>query len=551
MRRVICQVGRSSPLNQPFSPDMRYFQYLRKSTDDSEHQVLSLESQEREISRRFADDPDIEIVETVVEKQSAKVPGRPLFNSLLDRIERGEAEGIVSWVPDRLARNSVDGGRIIYLLDTGKLKDLKFASYFFQNTPHGKYILQIDFANAKLHVDSLSANVRMGNQTKIERGWRANGVPIGYLNVDRKGPAPIVPDPDRFPLVKRLWEYALSGAYSVPQLLRIATDQWGLRTRKRRKSGGKPLTHSGIYRLLGNPFYAGILRHHGKDYPGKHPAMVTLSEFMTVQKQLRRPDAPRSRHHAWDYTGLMKCKCGRSITAEHTMNRFGTKYVYYHCTRRRGAERCAEPYVELRTLEAQFRTFIESVTLSPKRHAWALERGSRRAATIRKTLDAQKTALDRALRETEAAQKNLRYLRIHDQISDVEFTHDRNELAREETRLRQEIDQVSPANLVEPEHARLLLSVRALEWFDKGDGATRRLLLETMGSNPTLSGGKVSIDAAFPFTRNGARGRSPTLCTVGNDVRTLTDRSALRKVVIAAKLIAERIGERFLTEDAA
>jgi len=128
---------------------MRYFQYIRKSTDDGDHQALSLEKQERENLRRFGDDPEVVIVETIEEKRSAKVPGRPLFNQMLNRIERGEADAILAWQPNRLARNSIDGGRVIYLLDTGKLKDLKFANYTFENNPQGKFMLSIAFANAK------------------------------------------------------------------------------------------------------------------------------------------------------------------------------------------------------------------------------------------------------------------------------------------------------------------------------------------------------------------------------------------------------------------
>jgi len=71
------------------------------------------------------------IIDELVEKQSAKIPGRPIFNDMLDRIEAGEAAGILSWHPDRLARNCVDGGCLIYLLDTGKLTALKFPGTFW------------------------------------------------------------------------------------------------------------------------------------------------------------------------------------------------------------------------------------------------------------------------------------------------------------------------------------------------------------------------------------------------------------------------------------
>ncbi|PIR73736.1 MAG: hypothetical protein COU40_00845 [Candidatus Moranbacteria bacterium CG10_big_fil_rev_8_21_14_0_10_35_21] len=104
--------------------EQKFFLYARKSTDVEDKQALSIEAQITEL-RAFAKNEKLEIVEELIEKQSAKIPGRPIFNAMLDRIVRGEANGIISWHPDRLARNSVDGGRIIYLLDAGSLTALK------------------------------------------------------------------------------------------------------------------------------------------------------------------------------------------------------------------------------------------------------------------------------------------------------------------------------------------------------------------------------------------------------------------------------------------
>jgi len=522
---------------------MLYFQYIRKSTDDKDHQALSLETQQRENMRRFGDQADIQIVATIEEKRSAKYPGRPEFNNMLDRIERGEAEGIVAWQPNRLARNAVDGGRIMHLLDTGKLKDLKFANYMFEDNPQGKFMLGIAFANSKYEVDTLSRNVKGGNQTKRENGWLPNKAPVGYLNVDRKGPIPIIPDPDRFPIVRRLWEYALTGAYTIPQLLDIATNEWGLRTKKCRKIGGRPLSLSATYKLFQNPFYAGLIRHAGKDYPGKHPAMITLTDFAAVQRMLGRDDAPRPVRRTWDYTGLMKCSCGRSITAEGKTNRFGSQYVYYHCSRN-VTNTCSEPYVEMKGLESQMRDFIESVTLSPKRHAWALRKGSRSAAETAKTIAVQRAALERARNENELALKNLRYLRTHEQITESEFLSDRKELVREQLRVDQELGRLSPERVIEPERAVILLNVRGLSWFDKGDGSTRRLLLNTMGSNPVLAGGKLNIDAAFPFRRYDRDHEISDLCTEVTDARTVTDSERLAQIVHAVRELAKRFEEK-------
>jgi len=117
-------------------------------------------------------------------------------------------------------------------------------------------------------VDSLSENVRRGNRTKAENGWRPNLPPIGYLN--DQATKTIVEDPERFLLVRRMWELMLTGAYPVGKIWEIATHTWGLRTKKRRRIGGGPLAKSAIYKLFTNPFYTGVIEWEGKTYPGKH-----------------------------------------------------------------------------------------------------------------------------------------------------------------------------------------------------------------------------------------------------------------------------------------
>ena len=94
---------------------MKYFLYARKSTDVEDKQVLSIESQLAEL-QALAKREQLNVVEVFVEKKSAKMPGRPVFNEMVARIQKGEAQGIVCWKIDRLARNPVDGGQIQWLL---------------------------------------------------------------------------------------------------------------------------------------------------------------------------------------------------------------------------------------------------------------------------------------------------------------------------------------------------------------------------------------------------------------------------------------------------
>src|SRR3989339_1250042 len=182
----------------------KYFIYARKSTDEETRQVMSIDAQLSEL-REFAKKDNLNVIQEFTESRTAKETGRPIFNDMLKLIEKGQADSILSWHPDRLARNSIDGGKIIYLADKGKIKDLKFCTFRFDNNAYGKFILNIAFGQSKYYVDNLSENILRGIKHKLKSGGWSGLAPIGYLN-DRNTKS-IVVDPNKAPLIKRLFEH--------------------------------------------------------------------------------------------------------------------------------------------------------------------------------------------------------------------------------------------------------------------------------------------------------------------------------------------------------
>lgn len=185
----------------------KYILYARKSTDVEDKQVLSIEAQIVEL-RKFAVDNSLQIIDTIIEKKSAKTPGRPKFGKMLQRIEAGEANGILAWHPDRLARNSIDGGQIIYLLDQTRLNSLKFPSFWFENTSQGKFMLSIAFGQSKYYVDNLSENTKRGLRQKVRRGEMPGRAPLGYINDVRT--KTVIVDKLHAPLVVQAFELVRS-----------------------------------------------------------------------------------------------------------------------------------------------------------------------------------------------------------------------------------------------------------------------------------------------------------------------------------------------------
>ena len=518
---------------------MKYFAYCRKSSESEDRQVLSIESQRGELERAFSTNPDIQIVDICEESMSAKAPGRPVFAAMVKRIESGEADGIVAWHPDRLARNSVDGGWIIHLLDRGALKDMKFVSYTFENSPQGKFMLSIIFGYSKYYVDSLSVNVKRGNRTKVQNGWWPNLAPLGYKN-DRDTKT-IEIDPERFPLIKQMWDLMLTGTYNPTQVRHKANNEWGFRTPLRKRTGGKPISHAAIYRLFANPFYAGVFDWNGKRYIGKHKPMITLEQFEQVQRTIRRPGNPQPQKHTFAYTGLIGCGgCGLSVTAEHRINRQGHHYTYYHCTKR-NLPRCSERAIDLDDLEAQVLAYLRRIDIPDEIHIWASGELTKEHDTRVAEIDASLQSLKAALRDTSRSLSTLTDLRVRDLLDDAEFVVRRAKLQADVLRLEQSITQqeANPDYWFEPARMFLTFSNRAVSWYEQGDDDAKRLILRSIGSNLSLANRILSIHAAEPFRERPQLADCLYLRALREDIREMwSDHNFQQRLGSVRKLIA-------------
>ena len=518
-----------------------YFIYCRKSSEAEDRQILSIESQNRELEELSAK-LNLPVTEIFSESKSAKEPGRPVFNQMMQRLYRGEAAGIICWKLDRLARNPIDGGSIIWAIKQHGIKVTTPAQSFAREDDN-IILMYIEFGMAQKYVDDLSKNVKRGLKTKIENGWYPGVAPAGYLNNTntQTGANTLVKDPERFPLIRRMWDLMLTGLYTPPKILEIANNEWGFRTRPTRKMGGKPLCRSAIYQVFTKPFYYGWFEYpkgSGQHYLGKHKPMITEAEYDRVQTLLGRKGNPRPQSHPeFAFTGLIRCgDCHRMVTAEekhqvmcgncrfkfayracdtcprcetpieNMVNPLFLHYSYYHCSKSK-RPLCLQKCVSGVELERQIDQYLVRIQISEKFKKWAVkylhELHEKESASQKDIIQTQQKAYEECTQEID----NLVQLKTSagnadgSQLSDLEYGQRRVKLLKEKSALEELLQDTG--HRVEQA---LTLSEKLFEFactvqiqFAKGDAQTKKEILSTIGSNLTLKDKRLSIEATKPF----------------------------------------------------
>ena len=333
---------------------MHYFLYARKSTDVEDKQVLSIESQLAEL-RVLARRDGLEIVEEFVEKKSAKIPGRAIFNDMMSRIGRGEAQGIICWKIDRLARNPVDGGQIQWLLQQDIIRHIQ--THDRSHYPNDNVLMMsVELGMANEYIRQLSANTARGLRQKARQGIYPGLAPIGYLNDPRTKTIRV--HKKNAALVREMFERYADGKSTLDGLA-IFLEEAGVMSK-----GNRRVHISRISFVLQNPFYYGHFRYAGEVYEGNHSPLISKSLFDKANVVLRgRGRTLAIKTDPAPFCGLLRCRfCGMGITAEvkekHQKNGNVHHYTYYRCTRKNKAVRCKEAPVRSELLDSQLSVLI-------------------------------------------------------------------------------------------------------------------------------------------------------------------------------------------------
>jgi len=480
---------------------IKYFAYVRKSTEGEERQALSIDGQKDKVKEIH---PNLDIVDVLEEKHSAFKPyNRPVFENMIKRIKKGEATGIIAWHPDRLSRNEIDASCITYLVRTGVIHDLKFASYNFDNSPEGIMMLQLALSQSQYFSSKLGKDVKRGLEQKVKLGWRPGIAPEGYLNDYKleKGHRTISVDTERATLLKKAFNLFLTGSYTAQEVFDILNDKWHYKTRKKKNSGGKNLSRSCWYKILSNPFYTGIIVYNNKESKGKHTPLLSLDEFSRIQKLLGKRGCKRQpTKHNFVYAGMFKCGvCGCSITAEHKSkfikcDKKVKGYDYYHCTHKKKTFNCHQGSVEEKEITKNIIDTLQKLAIRPHFLDITLKEMDRKKDLDKTENKVIKKNTNNEVKELESQLSELITMRSKKLINDESFLKQQNLLENEIIKLNKpESNKKTKSELIDIAKREFIFCAYALKEFEQGDKRKKKDIVSKLGSNQEIKDKKVLI----------------------------------------------------------
>jgi len=470
----------------------KYFLYARKSSEDDDKQVMSIEAQLFEL-REFARKENLQILEEFTESKSAKKPGREKFSEMMSRIESMDGAGILAWHPDRLARNSIDGGRIIYAVDTTKIISLRFPTFWFEPTPQGLFMLQVAFGQSKYYSDNLSQNINRGIRQKLRRGEWLTHAPFGYVNnVKTRN---IDPDPVKAKIIVRAFKEYAKGTHGVESIAQFFALH-GVTTRR-----GTPLGKASVHRMLSNKSYLGLTKHYKEYFPGSFLPILSRDLFEAVQKRLAERGRPRKTKvgHNFPFTGLFRCgECDSMITAQWCTNRFGTKYRYYRCTKKNG--KCTQEYLREDRLVSQLKEQLQKISLPDEWTDWMTKQTDEWEKDEKSSSGTLLAELKEYERETEQKLGGLVSLYLDGDIPKENYLAKKNELLKEKVSLNEKLKsaRAERKNWVEPLREWILDIKKATQLTSSDNFFEIRDYFKKIGTNPVLREKSASISFCPP-----------------------------------------------------
>lgn len=482
-----------------------YLQYARKSSESEDKQVASIDDQLHALAP-LQQTNSLLILESFTESMSAKQPGRPEFNRMIELIKlRKDIKGIICWKPNRLFRNPVDEGQVRWLLQSGQIEEIVTPSKTYKECD-SDFLLAVEGAQAQRFISDLRTDTIRGLEAKLDKGNAPFKAAVGYRNATEKlqGQRDIQPHDLFFPLMRKVFDLALTGKFSLKDL-RLQADSMGITT-----IHGNPISKSQMSRLVHDPFYTGKFVYRGNLYLGKHKPMITDAEYHLLQEIFTIDNRPRV-VDTKIYSGMVKCVCGKWLVGERHTKRYknGKDGVFYYYRCHSTSDICPKSNISLPSLEQQIKAKLSTITIKEHYIDWFIKWLGTQNAQHEEVRKAQQEALQRQLNDTSERLANLTEVMIspankdRSMLTDEDFKKKKQELIIKRQDLEDKLTRLGEQfeQWIDLTVKTFQFSSMAKDRFDNGTVEDKRTILRAFGSNLVVTGKKLDITIRTPFEK--------------------------------------------------
>ena len=375
--------GADRQLGTVSNPEAVAVTYLRVSSRRQMDTAADIDSDgnsiatQREFCSRKAGQLRASVVKEFVEPGTSAqtIDKRPVFKQLLAYLaENPEVNYVIIYMRSRAFRNLGDAVLTKRSLDRMHIKLVSAKEDFGEGIMADAMEAVTDIIN-EVQVKMSGEDIRLKMRHKAENGGTISRARLGYKNVriehDGRMVNSVACDYDRAPLVKTAWELYATGEYSIERLYETMADL-GLTTRPSRRSPAQPVAASQLHRMLGDPYYTGVVVYQGEIYPGRHKGIVSPELFERVQQVLEQRSArgQRDRVHFHYLKGILFCdrckQAGRTSRLIYTeaKGRGGTVHPYFVC-RGRQEKVCDLPHLPVALVEDAVARYHFGLRLAP------------------------------------------------------------------------------------------------------------------------------------------------------------------------------------------
>ena len=481
-----CDAEGKVPTRENETPKPRAVAYIRESTEE-QGQGFSPDAQREQI-RKFAAENELDLGEEYSDFHSGwrKADARPQFQRLMSDAAQQRFDVVLVYHTSRFARNQVEARRYKQLLrDRLGIRVVSVTQPMGEDPTDPSAFLaeSIHEMFDEYYSVSLSFWTRTGLREKARQGHLLGQLPWGYVRDPDSGIA--VPDPERAPLVRELFEL-----YSTGQESDRTMAAW-LNAKGARTSRGRAFGKDTVRDMLLNAAYCGYvtgMRSKDRSIKGLHEPLVSeelfdrVGQMRTWRARVVKPGRPSE-----EYLLRKLLYCERCDARMHGQKGSTPQVRRYMCSTRRYGGECEQPITKAEPLEAQIVEWLRG--FQPDEDLRAVVLASLRQAAKREGGDAGRR------KELGGQLERLRELYV---MGDL--TKDEYEMRCQA--IGEELERIGPPLDPQIERADAILRDFARFWEVEPKAAERRKLIASLFDRVWQDEGRiVAVKPREPFLR--------------------------------------------------